>query len=123
MTAQAVAIILAKFRDAINYMGMLLDLRHKSKRPYHRDELVIIVEHVTDLVLAHDVRRVEAEGAAAAAAVVAACAPQHEISNDLLPETGRALERLLQKIMLSCPNEPEMWQVCAGFYSRLRRHR
>ena len=128
------AIILAKFREAVNYMGMLLDLRHKSKRPYHKDELVIIVEHVTDLVLMHDLNRVRAAAATTEAesgegrgegGVVRGeeNTLEHPISNDLLPDTGRALERLLQKIMTSCHNEPDMWEICAGFYGKLRRHR
>jgi hypothetical protein len=90
-------------------MSRLVDLRMKSKRPVHKEELKVLVGCVTDDII-------EA---------------QRDFYNEntddsatfKLPEVGVQLEKLLVKITESVNTEPELWGIFAEYYEKLKKFR
>ena len=104
-----VTLTLGKWREAIEHMSRLVDLRMKSKRPVHKEELKVLVGCVSDDII-------EA---------------QRDFYNEntddsatfKLPEVGVQLEKLLVKITESVNTEPELWGIFAEYYEKMKKFR
>lgn len=104
-----VTLAMGKWREGIEHMSRLVDLRMKSKRPVHKEELHLLVGCITDDII--DAQRefyAEASG---------------ENAVFQLPEIGIQLEKLLLKITESVNSDPELWGIFAMYYEKLKKFR
>ena len=136
-------LVLEKWREAVIHMNRLLDLRGKSDRPVHLDELRHLALMVADKTrLSYDVVKGGLAGTAAAeipatttttttiaassassAATSTTTAAAEEISDANLPEVARAVETLLVRITNTLKSDPTVWDILARFEAYLGRAR
>lgn len=106
-----VCMSLGRLKEAIMHMGRLIDLRHKSNRPLHH----------------HDLRRLSAFVAlqskefALSSRRSKSLNLDEEIADTELPPLAIDLINLFNKIAISLDSDPDVWDICAEFYTTLNR--
>ena len=115
-------LVLSKWHEAVMHMNRLLDMRGKSGRPIHKEEL----RHLA-LMVSSKARRAydEVKGKLLRddSADSDAAELEEEIKDELLPEVARTVETLLVRITNTLPSDPEVWDILANFETFLGRHR
>jgi hypothetical protein len=117
-------------------MNALLDMKHLSQRPVHKDEL----RHLAYIVSTLTQR--EARAASTSSVVTkdgsaderktpvdGASADDDDDDNDTvieissLPPLALEVEKLILKITNKTSSDPEIWDIFADFYANVGRHR
>jgi hypothetical protein len=104
------AIALGKWRDVVQHMNKLLDMRLKSQRPVHIDEL----RHLCFIISHNEKERFQQDNKVC------------ELTNNseiLLSEIAQSVEKLIIRITNTIPSDPEIWDIFAEFNRTLNRHR
>eukprot|EP01033_Poteriospumella_lacustris_P016069 gene16069-11497_t len=91
-------------KDAVRYMGWLVDLRFKQQHKMGDNAKNVSPLHIREL--AHVAKVAEEEDRVS-----------------MLPELAKQVQALLEKITSTLKSEPEVWDVFAGFNEILGRYK
>jgi tetratricopeptide (TPR) repeat protein len=108
---------LGRFREAVMHMNTLLDLRHKSNRPVHIDELRKLASFVAVQTrkLVDSKRQDEAtKGGALESGAV---------RDEEMPPLARDMEQLLDKVTVAIKSSADIWDIISEFQNSLGRLR
>lgn len=125
-----VGLALGRWREVVMQMNKLLDMRLKSQRPYHIDEL----RHLAFIVSNKVQREAKLNNPGAAKRkplpvireVIAEEEEEEEdedfIEIDVLPEPALSVEQLLIRITNTVKSDPDIWDLLADFQHTLGRY-
>ena len=106
-----VCMALGRLKEAIMHMSRLIDLRHKSNRPLHLDDLrrlsVFVAVKSKEIVEANRLTNGQSG--------------DDEILDDELPPLAKDLIALFKKIAVTLESNADVWNIYAEFNSTLLR--
>ena len=114
-----VCLSLGRFREAVAHMNSLLDLRHKSNRPVHIDELRKLSAFVASQTwkLVHEQRRMAARDTNTELDLNA------EVKDEEMPPLTLEVDRLIGKVTNAIKSNADVWDILAEFHASLGRKR
>lgn len=124
-----VCLSLGRWRETAQHMNTLLDLRLKSQRPVHIDELRHLA-YITSSMAQKDARVATRGAHANALSSSSESNEDDEEDSDFAdmvevvpptPEPALSVEKLLTRITSTIPSDPDVWEVTADFQHKLGR--
>lgn len=112
-----VCLSLKKWRDVVNYMNALLDLRHKSQRPVHVEELRYLATVVSyeEQQYAKVVKKQKGE-------LVEEDEEEIVAVTELSP-VAKEVDKLIVRITNTLNSDPSIWDIYAEFHEGLGRRK
>lgn len=128
-------LVLTKWREAAMHMNKLLDLRGKSNRPVHKEELRHLALMVStkarqaydDVRKSHSADLDSASQGDLEGSITSNGEPilaedgNEEISDASLPDVAKLVEKLLLRMTNTLPSDADLWDILAAFQSFLGR--